>query len=343
MPDKIIGGEMEFDLCVETLPKIHRLSKYGSYHASGRAALYSILQSLKNREIKRILLPDYLCSTIVTTVASARLKYGFYRLKDSLLPDIKDIGLKTDESTAVLVINYFGMQDLSTSLSSLKELSYTVPIIVDDVQALFSFFTPDSKNFDYSFTSLRKWLPAPDGGLARSKYNDITTSDSVNGFWIKKLNGLALKSLRDNLKGMDALYLQLLEEGESMIDQSLSARGSEVTSMVFERTDFEAVALKRRQNASFIISGLKELGIEPLIAPQQDSVPFFVPVVLENRDAIRKKLFSQNIFCPVHWPLDGLNLERGAYMAVHELSVIIDQRYGIDDMRRILSVLEQIV
>lgn len=333
---------MEFDLCVETLPKVNQLNKYGSYHASGRAALYSILLSLKNRNIKRILLPDYLCFTIVTTVVSSRLEYDFYRLNESLLPDIENIRSKVDESTAILIINYFGMQDLSSSVSAIKKLSEKLPVIVDDVQALYSYLTSELSDIDYSFTSLRKWLPVPDGGLMQSKNNEITTPDSVNSFWVKKLNGLALKSMREDLKDMDEVYLRMLEEGENMIDQFLRARGSEVTEMVFERTDLEAVASKRRRNASIILSGLNDIGIEPIIAPRHDSVPFFIPIVLGNRDIVRKKLFSQSIFCPVHWPLEGLKLERGAFMAAHELSIIIDQRYSIDDMRRILSVLDQI-
>lgn len=234
------------------------------------------------------------------------------------------------------------MQDLSSSVSAIKKLSEEIPVIVDNVQALYSYLTPELADIDYSFTSLRKWFPVPDGGLVQSKNNEITTPDNVNSFWIKKLNGLALKSMREDLKGMDEVYLHLLEEGENMIDQSLAARGSEVTEMVFERTNLEDVASKRRSNASLILSGLKDIGLEPIIATRHDSVPFFIPIVLENRDIARKKLFSQNIFCPIHWPLDGLKLERGAFMAAHELSIIIDQRYDIDDMKRILSVLEQI-
>lgn len=333
---------MEFDFCVETLPKVNQLNKYGTYHASGRAALYSILQSLKDRNIKRVLLPDYLCSTIVTTVGSSKLDYDFYSLNESLLLDIVSIENKVDENTAILIINYFGMQDLSPSVSAIKKLSEKIPVIVDDVQALYSYLTPELTDIDYSFTSLRKWLPVPDGGLVQSQNKEITTPDTVNSFWVKKLNGLALKNMREDLKGMDEVYLHLLEEGENMIDQSLAARGSEVTEMVFERTNLEDVASKRRSNASFILSGLKDIGLEPIIVPRHVSVPFFIPIVLKNRDIVRKRLFSHNIFCPVHWPLDGLKLERGAFMAAHELSIIIDQRYDTDDMRRILSVLEQI-
>lgn len=343
MQHKIIGGEIEFDFNAEIRPRLNRLNDYGSYFASGRSALFSILQALGKRNIKRILLPDYLCSSIVTTVAASQLQYDFYKLEDSLLPDIQDIKHRIDESTAMLFINYFGMQNLSASVSAVRELAAEAPVLIDDVQALFCFIKSETTDADYTFTSLRKWLGVPDGGLARSKTNDIDTPDTTNCFWIKKLNGISLKSMRDSLRDMDEIYLHLLEEGENMIDDSLTQGGSEVTSMVFERTDLDAIATKRRQNASHILSGLKDLGIAPIITHDAKSVPFFIPIVLENRDLVRKLLFSQNIFCPVHWPLDGLILERGTFMAAHELSIIIDQRYSTDDMDRILSVLEKSV
>lgn len=341
MQQKIIGGEMEFDLMAVKRPAVNCQAMPGTYHASGRAALFAILGALSKRNVNRILLPDYLCSSIVTTVAAAGLKYDFYALNDSLLPDLVDIEAKADHGTAVMVINYFGLQNLTETVSAIRRLHVSPAVIEDDVQALFDFVSPRSVEADCSFTSLRKWLPVPDGGLARSKNNDIAQPENENGFWNIKLSGLALKGLRDSLGNIDSVYLRLLEQGEELIDASLSARGSEMTATVFERTDLPEIASARRRNAAVILSGLADMGIEPVIEPRPDSIPFFIPVVLDNRDTVRRNLFSHNIFCPIHWPLDGLKIERGAYMAAHELSIIVDHRYDVDDMKRILDVLSQ--
>ena len=50
-------------------------------------------------------------------------------------------------------------------------------------------------------------------------------------------------------------------------------------------------------------------------------------------------MFQKEIFCPVHWPLEGLNLQRGKIMAEQELSLIIDQRYGQGDIDLLASLL----
>ena len=328
---------MEFDLSILTRQTIKNSLSDAVLYSSGRNALYAILESIKKRNICRILLPDYLCSSIVSTVITAGYKYEYYKLTDELLPDYKDIGRKADKD-AILIINYFGMQNLSESIKKIKEFHSESIIVEDDVQAFYSFV--DSYSLaDYSFTSLRKWFAVPDGGLARSRHYDLLTPSGRNYFGEIKLSGLVLKGLRKTLGNIDDTYLKLLKEGEELIDASISSPCLEITKNVMERTDVKRLALVRKRNADLMISGLVEMGLTPIIKATSESVPFFIPLVLDERDRIRHKLFGHNIFCPVHWPLDGLELERGRYMAEHELSLIIDQRYGASDIRRILEVL----
>ena len=52
-------------------------------------------------------------------------------------------------------------------------------------------------------------------------------------------------------------------------------------------------------------------------------------------------MFEHEVFCPVHWPLEGMEVKKGKKMAEHELSLICDQRYGKDDMDLILSLIKQ--
>ena len=61
------------------------------------------------------------------------------------------------------------------------------------------------------------------------------------------------------------------------------------------------------------------------------------------REQLKNYLISNNVFCPVHWPIP-----RGQQLTTHtarlykqELSLICDQRYGLADMRRITEVVEE--
>lgn len=334
---------MEFDLSAVNRPRINSLTDIGTFHASGRAALYAILMALRRNGVKNILLPEYICPTVATTVAASGFTYRFYQLDEEFKPAVGDVAVKADDTSAVLVINYFGLQNLTESIRSIKSRIPSVKIIEDDVQAFFSYISQQNTGADYSFTSLRKWFPVPDGGLARGLTDGIAVPAAQNGFWDKKLSGLVLKGLRDSLGPIDNVYLGLLREGEDLIDKSLSASGSEITRSVIERTDFNETAAVRSANASVIMSGLADLGLAPMIIPDGDCVPFFIPVRLGNRDAVRRELFRHNIFCPVHWPSDDVITGLGTVMSEQELSIIIDQRYCREDMERIIEVMSTVI
>ena len=102
----------------------------------------------------------------------------------------------------------------------------------------------------------------------------------------------------------------------------------------------EHVKVRRLNNASYLLEALRKIGVEPILPIKDGHVPLFIPISLENRDVVRKAMFQKEIFCPVHWPLEGLNLRRGKIMAEKELSLIIDQRYGRKEMDEIFAVLK---
>jgi hypothetical protein len=88
------------------------------------------------------------------------------------------------------------------------------------------------------------------------------------------------------------------------------------------------------------MQGLSEMGINSLIPVPNDVVPLFVPIYLENRNDVRKRMSQQEIYCPIHWPLENMPVKKGKEMAEHELSLIVDQRYGEKEMKHILDCIQ---
>ncbi len=336
---KVIGGEFE----ISSLNRHVRghLNEDFQFFSSGRAALFAILQYIKKlKGVDRILLPDYLCSTIVSTVTASELEFAFYPVNNNLIPDSGFIENAIQPTDSVLVINYFGLLKLEYVYEAIKYIHSSVQIIEDDVQSLPSFLNSIPDNVDFSFTSLRKWLPIPDGGLARAKADImLPRPKNINTFFQYKLSGLFLKGNRDYGLEDDSIYLDLLTKGESLMDDNLTSGISEYTKNYFSakypHLDFNL----RKRNSDYLLSGLEKIGIKPIIDVPDDITPFFIPVWLEDRDRVRREMFKENIFCPVHWPLDGLKIKKGAEMAEHELSLIIDQRYTFSDLDRILGIL----
>ena len=339
MRSRVIGGEFELN----AMPgQTHSPQDCYSY-ASGRATLYQILMSIKLTTFK-VWLPDWLCESMIDAVRRTGLDYGFYELGPDLRMDVGRFVEKNrpvSGNDVIVLVNYFGLVDVERTIAYLRSLKVESVIVEDDVQALFSILDDSAKHTaDYRFTSLRKTIAAPDGGLVRTK-KQMPVAQQKNTFAPFKLKGALIKGAADENTD-DGAYLALFEQGEALIENNYESEMSGEASAILAATDLEEVANRRRENAHYLTAKLKELGIEPLLKCQGNSVPLFVPVLIENRDAVRMELRRNGIFCPVHWPLrkDMEALPMGRRMAEKELSLVIDQRYNQEDMDSIVQVLK---
>lgn len=234
------------------------------------------------------------------------------------------------------MVNYFGLQNLNETVKAIKEAYPNTKVIEDDVQAYWVFAENDNPFADYRITSLRKAFPIPDGGLVYTK-NPMPIVTGKNTFAPLKLQAGVMKQNRGKEGIKDETYLKLFKQGDVLIPENYESVMSYESSCLFSAMDFQTAKRQRQVNAKYLIDGLAAKGIKPLIEVSPDSVPLFVPIYLDNRDEVRKRMFQNEIFCPVHWPLDGMPLKKGKEMAEHELSLIVDQRYDEKDMDEILK------
>lgn len=336
----MIGGEFHIAVTDVLNAETRHLQATDVYtYSSGRAALYQILKHLqKENGIKRILLPDYLCSSVLVPAKVLGLDYEFYPIDNSLELDPDAFAELYDKSSAILVINYFGLKDLSKQVSFIREFDKNAIIIEDDVQAFYE-FKKELNGVDFKFTSLRKTFAVPDGGLVKTNHS-LPKVDFINTFGQYKAAAALLKSMRDG-NFNDQIYLELFEKGESLIDGELEFGMSPIAKKLYSYVDEERAKVRRLNNARYIVDQLAKMGIKPILPLTERHVPLFVPIVLKNRDAVRRAMFKKEIFCPIHWPLEGEELQRGRMMAETELSLIIDQRYGVKDMDEIINVLKE--
>jgi hypothetical protein len=331
----MIGGEFEIDLSIQR-EFVPQSDTY--YYASGRTALYQILRSLGSRHTK-VWMPDWLCHTMVEAAERAKAEVVFYELNNDFKATLEALDRSGFcDGEAMLMVNYFGLQDLTSTAKAIKEQYPQSVVIEDDVQAYWCFAEQENPYADYRFTSMRKAFAIPDGGLVKTSrpMPDVTGS---NTFAPLKVKAGVMKQHRgqDGIKDED--YLALFRQGDELISENYESRMSDDSKRLFAGTDFEQAKWQRRENAKFILEGLKSLGINPLIEVPVDAVPLFIPIYLENRDEVRRRMFQREVFCPVHWPLEGMDVKKGKEMAEHELSLICDQRYNKTDMDLILSLI----
>lgn len=335
----MIGGEFQIAVTDILNAQNRQLEAPDVYsYSSGRAALYQILKFLRQeKNVNHVLLPDYLCSSVLVPVNELGLDYAFYPINEKLEFEPATFQPLYKKRTAVLLFNYFGLQNLNGQIKAIREIDDKAIIIEDDVQAYYEFIKP-LDGVDFKFTSLRKTFAVPDGGLVKTKHH-LPKVSTPNTFGQYKAAAALLKSMREG-NFNDQIYLELFEKGESLIDSEQECGMSLIAEKLYSFMNEEHVKVRRLNNADYLVKKLNELGINPILPLLDNHVPLFVPVVLKNRDAIRKAMFQKEIFCPVHWPLEELKLQRGKMMAEKELSLIIDQRYGRKEMDEIITVLK---
>lgn len=382
---KIIGGE--FAIAPDVLAgALNVVGSYNTeiikdsdndnvfYFSSGRAALYAVLSSEQKDSPLHISVPDYLCSSVIDTITDLGSNYSFYHIEDNLYPDNNSLfyvlsNVKEKTKKVLLLINYFGLLNLDTVTTLVRDRYPEVIIICDDVQNYYGF--GKEKDYDYAFTSIRKWFPVPDGGILKLSKNVRNTADSLTGvsnypvksaeqreagiiqiletmkapdqFVSYKLAGNILKSYRQVIS--DKVCLELIAKGEELLDQNYKCQISDISLRLLKSYivgEQDIAASIRKNNAEYLHIGLNRLGIDHIY--ESDKIPLFVPMFVDpsKRDAIRNKMFDNNIFCPVHWKKNTLAKEINNSSKIYdmELSLICDQRYDQKDMNKILEILK---
>lgn len=339
---KVIGGEFEIPLDLYEAANHEGIAlSGGTYYTSGRTCLYAILKALQpyQKELGGILLPDYICASVANSVKDAGYDFSFYRVGLDLQPDRESLCIGLRKEKIVLLVNYFGMIDLTGIVSVIRKQTEDTVVIIDNVQDYYGLGKPD--DFDYAFTSFRKWFPVPDGaevvvkgGRRQARLPDL---DEKNEFAQYKLAGNLLKNFRGEID--DWLCLELINKGEALLDEEYRCKGTDYALAMMESIDKAKCAEKRRENAKILHEGLNRLGIMNVY--RENTVPFFVPILLKDRTKLRKKFFEHGIFCPVHWPHESEKLQGENPLYEMELSLICDQRYGEEEMGLILEVLER--
>ena len=340
--NKVIGGE--FKISPDVLTGVCHNDLIPTY-SLGRTCLYNILQCIMNSvrnadgDPIRVLLPDYICISVAEVVNRLGLSIVHYHVGTDLYPDIHSIDEVISDCECIVLVSYFGMVNPDDTAGYIRKNYPSVKIIIDDVQDFYGF--GKHSYYDYCFTSYRKWFCSPDGAeiIQKSWQDPVPKCESVPDYVQYKFTGNLLKNYSEFL-GEDYL-LELIDKGESLMDKEYLYRCSDISREIIRKIDLNKVAAIRKRNAKILHDGLLRLGVDHVY--EENSVPMFVPVIVANRNDVRKHLFSCNIFAPIHWPVSDECMQGDNELYRMELSLICDQRYDEEDMERILREIENAV
>lgn len=314
------------------------------YVLSGRTGFDLIIRDIKKKGLKlnSCCFPSYCSTSMMQAFADNGISIEFY---DAFIgEDGFDFNASRNDCDAIVLIDYFGYCSNKLPALSAEAHKCGCIVIVDVTQSLFC-----DRNYyafsDYVVGSFRKWLPSCSALVYSRDGFSVGQYHTFSGRF-EELRNRAYSIKQQYIQSNDSCperFLSIFEESELMLKSDYSGYAALQQELnIYLNADYDFIRTKRRENAKVITERLSQnKGIRPINSSVQLSdCPLFVPLLLNSgidRDKVRRKLFADKIFLPVHWRISTLHRsdwnKRPEYTSI--LSCICDQRYSINDMDRI--------
>jgi hypothetical protein len=328
--------------------------------ANGRAALGLAAKYAKCKgESQRntILLPAYLCHSMIQPFLEAGLRVSFYPVANDLSINLAGVRNRIDDSIlAVVLVHYFGFQQPDDLAFSLKKQFPQVTVIDDRTHILLSDLHAGKTPGEHAIIvySPRKWGPFPDLGLVvwprlgdQAQENDCFDKGYDLSFGAPRILGILLRTLffAWPVEVLGHLSLALMRRGEATLDRRIQVRrASHISLLLWRFWDWAAAWHARRENYQYLLDNWPSSETEPLFRNLPQTVcPLGFPIRSANRDELRAYLISKGIYPPIHWlrpsQVSPDEFPEAAALAKQELTVPIDQRYELRHMNYILEVI----
>ena len=309
---KPIGGYFELEL--PTFPEFHANAIALN---SGRLCLEYLLRC---RHYKKVYVPYFTCDSAIEPIKKLGIPYEFYHInKEYRIID----EIRLDDGEALMYTNYWGLQDAySQQLASL----YGRQLILDYTQA---FYSRPINGID-TFYSCRKYFGVPDGGYL---YTDAQADfEIMQDESYTRMNSLVKRIDISPEAGFQDFHAISAEFHEMPI-----RRMSNFTKRMMRGIDYERAAQCRIENYNAL---REQLGGKML---NYGEVPMIFPYTSDAGQELRQKLIANKVFVAKYWPnVDEWARENSleTWMANYVLPLPIDQRYGKEDMYRIVNLIK---
>lgn len=312
-----IGGYFELELPRGALP--HQGSVLLQ---SARAAFLALLRAGKPG---RVWMPRYICDAMHAPLRMAGIDCVWYDVDERLAVDDR---VKIETGDWLLYVNYFGLCE--QNVATLMRRFPPSQIVLDYSQAFFSASGDEALATIYS---PRKFFGVPDGGMLYSRIPlDLPKyQDEESIFRSSHL----IKRLADSPESGYADY----QKAEENLAECEPKRMSKLTERILASVMFESARKKRRDNFLFL---QERLGAKNRFACElsEEEVPLCYPFQTDEPE-LRARLINNRIFVATYWPdaIGRVGDEWAEKMIKNFLPLPIDQRYGLEDMERMVSLI----
>ncbi|MFN8522559.1 MAG: DegT/DnrJ/EryC1/StrS family aminotransferase [Chloroflexota bacterium] len=282
---------------------------------TGRAALLLALRGLGVGPGARVLLPAYLCESVVTPVLALGATPVFHPVNRGLMPCLDALeDALADGAAAVVLIHYFGLPGPIEDVIRLASERGTA-VVEDCAHALFGQWRGQALGSfgDAAVYSPWKSLPMPDGGILRLNRPGLVPPADLSApspFWtVIRALYRAVGSTEQAVGWTPRLWLLR----RSAVRHDMHARtsgaavrltaASAISRAVFDAMDPARVVAHRRSSYERLLAAVRNLGwARPLFDELPVGVcPLGLPILAENRDERRNELLRRGINVRTYW------------------------------------------
>ena len=306
---------------------------------SGRDALRAFARLAGRR---RVLMPALCCASMLLPFAQNGCEIGFYRLREDLSAEEGDVRARLRDGDVLLYMRYFGIKPFDDGfLEGLRREGRGLLFLEDRTHDILVRNREEGFRPDAAAASLRKWAALPEGGMLETHLGTYAAQTDTH-YGDLRLEAMEKKSrfLETGDPALRAAYTDMLRRAESMLDED-----SEPIAMhpryreLLEGLDLDAILAARRRNLRRLqarLATLAEDGTIRLVTPAPERSGLYLPILVQNRDAVQRKLFARRIYCPsAIWPepkeAAGV-CPVSRHVTEHMIAVLCDQRYHDADM-----------
>ena len=294
---------------------------------TGRNALEYILRSIGS--VQGIYLPYYTCEVVLEPLKKLQIPWTYYHINERF--EIVD-EIHPKQGEYIIANNYFGIKDRYIQAVAEK---YGDHLIVDCAQALFAKPIPGIK----CFYSPRKFVGVADGGIA---YLGSLSGEKVMVSETDCSSSHDSHLLKRKVSGPEAGFADFQENEKRLDNQSIRLM-SDTTKRILYHIDYDQVITKRRANFACLHEALKDHNLIQLPELNSFACPMVYPYMTTKDRELRKELIEHKVFVAKYWhnvhQLADYEVE---YVLANQVMPIpCDQRYGDEEMCRIIEIIKQ--
>lgn len=321
--------------------------------SSGRGAQKLIIDTIKDSSVLKtnvVLIPPFTCYTVVLPFVNAGFHVETYDVDAQLntTPDMLEAAIKKYEPAIVLIHGYYGRNTLRNCEEIIQKFSGEIWFIEDRTQTLYSNYKELPVHF--VLASLRKWAGLMEGGIAISKsipFRINPANEDGKVVETKKEASYLKYYYMTEGQGEKSKFREKYIQAENTLHEECELyKMSTLSQSIQAHLNLMELKSNRRKNYNYLNDALAEFkSVKTFFGEMKDGeVPLYIPLLCNKREELQNALREKDIYAPFIWPKDYEDLQVCSvadYIYDRVICIPIDQRYDIDDMRRVVAVIRQ--